>query len=108
ALSLPSDLRLRRLTTKWVLKKAAEKWIPHDTIWRRKRGLSVPTASWINHGLRAEVDRRLGPERVRAQGTVNDAGAWGLLAGHCSGAANHAKPLWALIMLQYWMDRWAS
>jgi asparagine synthase (glutamine-hydrolysing) len=108
ALSLPSDLRVRRLTTKWVLKKAAEKWIPKDTIWRRKRGLSVPTASWINHGLRAEVDRLLAPERLRAQGIVNEQVATNLLAEHRSGAANHAKSLWALIMLQYWIERWAK
>jgi asparagine synthase (glutamine-hydrolysing) len=107
ALSLPSDLRVRRLTTKWVLKKAAEKWIPKDTIWRRKRGLSVPTASWINHGLRAEVDRLLAPERLRAQGIMNEKVASRLLAEHRSGAANHAKSLWALVMLQYWIDRWA-
>jgi asparagine synthase (glutamine-hydrolysing) len=106
-LSLPSDLRVRRLTTKWVLKKAAEKWIPKDTIWRRKRGLSVPTASWINHGLRAEVDQLLAPERLRGQGMVNEKVASRLLAEHRSGAANHAKSLWALVMLQYWIERWA-
>jgi len=106
ALSLPSDLRVRRLTTKWVLKKAAEKWIPHHVIWRRKRGLSVPTASWINGGLRAEVDRLLAPQRLRAQGVVNEAAVTRLLAEHRSGRANHAKALWAVVMLQYWIDRW--
>ncbi len=62
ALSLPADLRIRRLTTKWVLKKAAEKWLPREVIYRRKRGLSVPIANWINHGLRSEVDRLLAPQ----------------------------------------------
>jgi len=106
ALSLPSDLRVRRLTTKWVLKKAAEKWIPHHVIWRRKRGLSVPTASWINGGLRSDVDRLLAPERLRAQGIVNEATVTRLLDEHRSGRANHAKSLWAVVMLQYWIDRW--
>src|SRR2546430_2155987 len=59
ALSLPADLRVRRTTTKWVLKKAAEKWLPKDVIYRRKRGLSVPIAGWINGGLRADVARLL-------------------------------------------------
>jgi len=106
ALSLPSDLRVRRLTTKWVLKKAAEKWIPHHVIWRRKRGLSVPTASWINGGLRGEVDRLLAPQRLRAQDIVNEAAVTRLLAEHRSGRANHAKALWAVVMLQYWIERW--
>ncbi len=30
-----------------------------------------------------------------------------LLAEHRAGHANHAKPLWAVIMLQYWLESWA-
>lgn len=108
ALSLPADLRVRGLTTKWLLKKAAEKWIPREVIYRRKRGLSVPIASWINGGLRAEVDRLLEPARLRAQGLVNEAYVTRLLQEHRSGEANHAKPLWAVITLQNWVERWLT
>jgi asparagine synthase (glutamine-hydrolysing) len=106
ALSLPPELRVRGLTTKWVLKKAAEKWIPRDVIYRRKRGLSVPIATWINRGLRAEVDRLLEPERLRKQELVDSAKVAELLAEHRANRANHAKPLWAVIMLQYWLENW--
>ncbi len=108
ALSLPPELRVRRLTTKWVLKKAAEKWLPRDVIYRRKRGLSVPVANWINRGLRAEVDRLLDPERLRKQELVDGKRVAELLAEHRAGQANHAKPLWAVIMLQYWLENWSS
>jgi asparagine synthase (glutamine-hydrolysing) len=108
ALSLPPDLRVRGFTTKWILKKAAEKWIPHDVIYRRKRGLSVPIASWINKGLRAEADRLLDAKRLDRQGFINSTTVTRLLNEHHSGQANHARSLWALIMLQYWMDRWAA
>ena len=107
ALSLPSDLRVRRLETKWVLKKAAEKWLPKDVIYRRKRGLSVPIAGWINGGLRAEVDRLLSQSRLRKQGLLNAETVHRLLDEHRGGRANHAKSLWAIVMLQYWLDRWA-
>jgi asparagine synthase (glutamine-hydrolysing) len=106
ALSLPAQLRVRRFETKWVLKKAAEKWLPKSVIYRRKRGLSVPIASWINHGLRAEVDRLLAPERLRADGLMNERRVTSLLQEHRSGHANHAKALWAIVMLQYWMEKW--
>jgi asparagine synthase (glutamine-hydrolysing) len=108
ALSLPSDLRVRGLTTKWVLKKAAEKWVPHDVIYRRKRGLSVPIAGWINRGLRAEVDRLLDPIRLRRRGLVDEPRVTALLAEHRSGRANHAKALWAVVMLEYWLERWVG
>ncbi|MFP5247965.1 MAG: asparagine synthase (glutamine-hydrolyzing), partial [Thermoanaerobaculia bacterium] len=108
ALSLPADLRVRGLTTKWVLKKAAEKWLPHDVIYRRKRGLSVPIATWINRGLKNEVDRLLEPARLRKHGIVDEAQITRLLTEHRSGRANHAKALWAVVMLEYWLENWAS
>jgi len=108
ALSLPPALRVRGLTTKWILKKAAEKWVPRDVIYRRKRGLSVPIAGWINGSLRSEVDRLLSPARLREQGVVDAKRVSELLAAHREGRANHAKPLWAVIMLQYWLENWAS
>ena len=106
ALSLPAQLRVRRFETKWVLKKAAEKWLPKSVIYRRKRGLSVPIASWINGGLRGEVDRLLAPDRLRADGLVNATRVTTLLDEHRSGRANHAKSLWAIVMLQYWLEKW--
>ncbi|MDP9190521.1 MAG: asparagine synthase (glutamine-hydrolyzing) [Acidobacteriota bacterium] len=108
ALSLPADLRVRGFTTKWALKKAAEKWLPHEVIYRRKRGLSVPIAGWINHGLRAEVDRLLEPARLRKRGLVDEPRVTTLLAEHRSGHANHAKALWAVVMLEYWLERWVG
>jgi asparagine synthase (glutamine-hydrolysing) len=106
ALSLPTQLRVHGTTTKWILKKAAEKWLPKDVIYRRKRGLSVPIAGWINGGLRQEVDRLLEPRKLRAQGLVDVNKVTALLAEHRSGKANHAKPLWAVIALQYWLENW--
>ena len=108
ALSLPPELRVRGLTTKWILKKAAEKWIPKDVIYRRKRGLSVPIAGWINGSLRSEVDRLLAPERLREQGLVDAGRVAERLAAHRANRANHAKSLWAVIMLQYWIENWAG
>ncbi len=103
AMSLPAKLRVRGFETKWVLKKAAEKWLPKEVIYRRKRGLSVPIASWINHGLRGEVDRLLAPERLSL---LNAQRVRTLLDEHRSGKANHAKALWAVVMLQYWLEKW--
>jgi asparagine synthase (glutamine-hydrolysing) len=108
ALSLPTGLRIRRFETKWVLKKAAERWLPKDVIYRRKRGLSVPIASWINGGLRHEADRLLAPARLRDQGLLDEQHVADLLSAHRSGRANNAKPLWALIVLQYWIENWAG
>ena len=106
ALGLPVRDRLRGVKTKWLLKKAAEEWIPPALIHRKKRGLSVPIADWIDKGLRAEVDRLLDPARLGKQEIFSPPFVERTLAEHRSGARNHARPLWALVMFQYWLESW--
>ncbi len=106
ALALPERFKVRGLTTKWLLKKAAGKWLPRQSIHRRKRGLSVPVASWIDNGLRSEVDRLLATERLVRQELFDPRPIGHLLAQHRAGKANHARALWALVVFQYWLERW--
>ncbi len=106
ALRLPIGEKIRGLEGKRVLKRAALAWLPRAVVYRRKRGLSVPVAGWINGGLRAEVDRLLEPERLKRQGLLDAARIGGFLAAHRAGRANHARPLWAALILGRWLERW--
>jgi asparagine synthase (glutamine-hydrolysing) len=107
-LALDSSLKIRGLKTKWLLKKFAEKRLPHGVVHRRKRGLSVPIGAWINGGLRAEVDRLLSPKRLQAASVLNAAALARLLYEHRSGHANHGRALWAVVILERWRERWAK
>ena len=42
------------------------------------------------------------------QGLLNETYVTGLLDAHREGRANHVKALWALIILQYWIENWAN
>jgi asparagine synthase (glutamine-hydrolysing) len=44
---LPHALRIPGGTTKPILKRFAEKWLPHDVIHRRKIGLWLPYDQWL-------------------------------------------------------------
>jgi asparagine synthase (glutamine-hydrolysing) len=90
-LPAPSALKVRGFTTKAILKEAARGLVPDAVIDRRKRGLSVPVARWLNTGLASLADRLLNTP---------------LLAEHRSGKANHARKLWPLLMLALWAERW--
>lgn len=90
-LPAPSTLKVRGLTTKAILKEAARGVVPDAVIARRKRGLSVPVARWLNTGLAPLADRLLRTP---------------LLAEHRSRTANHARRLWPQLMLALWAERW--
>jgi len=106
ALGLETRYKVRGLATKWLLKRVALRRLPAAIVRRRKRGLSVPVGSWINGGLRGEVDRLLDPERLGAEGLLRAEHVGQLLSEHRSGRANHARALWPLIVWETWRERW--
>ncbi|MEE8251664.1 MAG: asparagine synthase (glutamine-hydrolyzing) [Gemmatimonadales bacterium] len=107
ALSLKHQLKVRGLTTKWILKKVAAELLPNNIAYRRKRGLSVPTADLINGSLRHDVDELLSESRLKTQGLFRTGKVRELLSQHRSGRFNHARPLWALVAYQGWYEHWS-
>jgi asparagine synthase (glutamine-hydrolysing) len=47
ARNIPVGLRLRRLTTKYILKDAVKDLLPPEIVQRRKQGFDVPLAEWL-------------------------------------------------------------
>ncbi len=107
-LALDPKLKVRGFTTKWALKRVAGRVVPMQFVRRTKRGLSVPVARWLNTTLGEDVDRLLSPERLGRHGLLRADPVCQLLSEHRSGRANHARPLWSLLMFQYWLDYWGS
>jgi hypothetical protein len=106
AFDLPPELKVRGVTTKWILKQAAATWISRAQLTRRKRGLSVPIAGWINNELANPVDELLSPGRLNRHGLMDSAVAQQLLGEHRANKFDHSRALWAAIMLQLWLERW--
>ena len=100
-LPAPSALKVHGFTTKAILKEAASGLVPGKVIRRRKRGLSVPVARWLNAGLAELADRYLMAPRL-----FKDAPTASLLAEHRSGRRNNARKLWPLLMAELWAERW--
>lgn len=44
---IPYNIRMPGTETKPLLKKVAEKWLPHDLLYRRKVGLTLPFMEWL-------------------------------------------------------------
>lgn len=97
----PARLKVRGYQTKAILKEAARGLVPDAVIDRRKRGLSVPVARWLNTGLSKLADRHLTAPRL-----FPDRPVAALLAEHRSGRRNHARKLWPLLMAELWAEQW--
>ncbi|MGD0223895.1 MAG: asparagine synthase (glutamine-hydrolyzing) [Terriglobia bacterium] len=105
---LPSELKVRGFQLKYILKKAVERWLPHEIVYRQKRGFSVPVASWMRNELRPLVDETLNEDKLRREGMFDVAFVRRLLNEHWSGKVDNRKALWTLFSFQLWFDRWGK
>ena len=105
---LPGSLKVRGFQLKYILKKAVERWLPPEIVYRQKRGFSVPIASWMRNELRPLVEETLSEGKLQRQGLFNVAFVRRLLKEHWAGNADHRKTLWTLFCFQLWYDRWAA
>jgi asparagine synthase (glutamine-hydrolysing) len=102
AASLPSDLKLRGATTKYIFKQAVRDLIPADIIDRPKKGFSVPLELWFRKDLRELSGDLLLDGRLAQRGYFRPQAVRRLLEEHWSGAASWHNQLWTLVMLESW------
>ncbi len=103
AAELPPSERVRGLTTKVFLKRYAERYLPRETVHRRKRGLSVPLATWLRGPLRDWASERLSHELLARSG-IATSGGLELLDEHLARRGDHARAIWTLIVLSEWLE----
>ena len=100
AATLPNDLKLRGGEGKYVLKKALEPHLPHDIMYRAKKGFSIPLAAWLRGPLRQAVRDAVLGARLLDTGIFNRRYLEQLVSQHESGAADHSVALWSLLMFE--------
>jgi asparagine synthase (glutamine-hydrolysing) len=100
AATLPNDLKLRGGEGKYVLKKSLEPHLPHDIMYRAKKGFSIPLADWLRGPLRQAVRDAVLGARLLDTGIFNRRYLEQLVSQHESGAADHSVALWSLLMFE--------
>ena len=104
AFRLPSSVKVRRGTTKWVLKEVARRYLPAEVVDRRKVGFRVPLDEWFRSGLRDSMwDRLTGTASFVAQ-TFDRAAVVTLLERHESGRFSEESRIWTLMCLEVWHE----
>ena len=106
AFQVPERLKIRNGTSKWILKKIAERYVPRAAIYRPKEGFSVPIKHWLANRYRGLLDESLSAERIKADGIFQWDTVARLKREHLEGRCNHSHQLWSMMVFQAWQDRW--
>ena len=104
---LPLDLKLRRGTTKWLLRQVLYRHVPRALIERPKMGFGIPLDAWLRGPLRDWAEALLDERRLREEGFFRPAEIRKAWHGQLRGELNSGK-LWTVLMFQSWLESQAN
>lgn len=105
---LPPELKMKNGVTKYILKKVAERYLPHDIIYRPKTGFGAPIRRWITQDLHAMIEDRLSPEKLDKRGIFNANEVWKLIHDNKAGKIDASYSIWSLLAIDSWLRQFVD
>jgi asparagine synthase (glutamine-hydrolysing) len=106
--ALPHALKLRGMTTKYLLRRTLAGRIPDNILKRGKKGFNMPVAKWLTGPLRPLAEEAFSESRLKNDGFFNPVFVRRLLDDHMAGRRDQRKLLWTLMAFQLWYERWGK
>ncbi|MGA2260567.1 MAG: asparagine synthase (glutamine-hydrolyzing) [Acidobacteriota bacterium] len=100
--SMPSALKLKGATAKYLLKKCIAPYLPAEIVNRSKMGFGVPLYDWFRNGIRDYARRHL----LETEDPYLDQKFVGKIWDqHQSGLRDRSAQLWTVLMFRLWYAR---
>jgi len=104
AMTIPSNLKLRGLDQKFILKEVASRWLPETVIKHRKQGFEAPMGRWLRGPLKEVLEDALTPRALASAGVFDPDEVRRVKDEHFSGIRKHSKLLFSLLMFHLWWE----
>ena len=102
AARIPARLKLKGLTGKHILRRAAEAWLPPAIISRKKAGFSAPIRAWLVRDLREMVEDLLSESNIKRRGYFEYGFVRRLIDQNLTGREDNSLKVFQLLTLELW------
>jgi asparagine synthase (glutamine-hydrolysing) len=100
--TIPSDLKLKGKTGKYIFKKALRDLVPEEILERKKWGFGVPIGSWFRNEIKEFTEEILFSSKSRQRGYFDVDYIQKMWKEHQRGIKNYTHHLWILLMFEMW------
>jgi asparagine synthase (glutamine-hydrolysing) len=102
AMQVPGHFKIKNGESKYILKKAAEKFLPKQIIYRPKASFGAPIRSWISDDLKGMVDDLLSKENIEKRGFFNFEFVKKIIDNDRNAVEDNAYQIYQLLTLELW------
>lgn len=102
---LPPDLKMRGDTTKYILRKIAERYLPDTIVKRSKTGFGAPVRKWVINDLDHMVSDRLYDSSLYHYGIFDSAAIQQLVEDNKKGKVDGSYTILTVMAIQSWLDQ---
>jgi len=99
---LPTGYKIHDGTTKYLLKKLGEEYLPRDLLYRPKRGFAFPVGNWLRSNLNGTVEELLVSCPMGLPEFFNMDFVGCLWNEHKEYRYDHSYRLWSLLNFELW------
>jgi asparagine synthase (glutamine-hydrolysing) len=97
---IPSGMKIRGREGKYVFKRALERYLPREVLYRPKMGFAVPLKVWFRGPLSGRVREIVSKGRITETGIFDVPYLQTLVEQHQSGFSDHSAIIWSLMMFE--------
>jgi asparagine synthase (glutamine-hydrolysing) len=98
---MPSNLKLRNGTGKYIFKKALTNILPSDILYRRKKGFAMPVGEWFRGELKEFAHEALFRRKDDLLNRAFLAKCW---TQHQRGLRDWSSLFWRVVMFRTWQE----
>jgi asparagine synthase (glutamine-hydrolysing) len=99
---LPSQMRLKGCTHKYLYRKAISAWLPLEVLRRPKRGFDTPMDKWLAGDLQSYARALWFASDSASRIYFNMVYLDQLLHEHASGRVDHRRQIYSLLSFEIW------
>ena len=99
---IPDDLKIKGFETKWILKKALEKYLPRDIIYRPKVGFGAPIKRMLENNLNEIQNEVLSSRSLTKRGIFDPLEVQKLILKNKSMKFDTSYTIFSLICIELW------
>ncbi|MBA3526446.1 MAG: asparagine synthase (glutamine-hydrolyzing) [Pseudomonadota bacterium] len=105
SLTMPSDMKLRGKTGKYVLRKAVQPWLPAGALDQQKIGFQLPFKDWFRGEFSDFAREAWHDSGAAASGYLQPQAVEQLFNEHRDGLADYGRILYAIAMFSCWWEQ---